>query len=126
MIFILFYFLMFSADGSDDGVGICGFILTGISWLLVLVTLPFSLCVCFKVSIMFLVRNVVISVNRRKVIHFVLHSYHLSFRWCKSTRGLLYFDSVDFLQGDLEAQVNLIKLYHTFRIPAILDRPTYR
>merc|ERR1719225_775591 len=36
-------------DGSDDGVGICGFLLTGISWLLVLVTLPFSLCVCFKV-----------------------------------------------------------------------------
>merc|ERR1719245_2148540 len=29
-----------AADGSDDGVGICGFLLTGISWLLVLVTLP--------------------------------------------------------------------------------------
>ena len=46
------FFKIFSADGSDDGVGICGFLLTGISWLLVLVTLPFSLCVCFKVIIL--------------------------------------------------------------------------
>ena len=40
-----------SAEESEgDGVGICGLLLTGISWLMVLITLPFSLCVCFKVS----------------------------------------------------------------------------
>ena len=40
---------VFSADESDSGVGLCGLLLTMISWGLVLVTLPFSLCVCFKV-----------------------------------------------------------------------------
>ena len=42
--------LVFSADESDSGVGLCGWLLTAISWALVMVTLPFSLCVCFKVS----------------------------------------------------------------------------
>ena len=37
------------ADESDSGVGLCGWLLTAISWALVMVTLPFSLCVCFKV-----------------------------------------------------------------------------
>merc|ERR1719334_50992 len=27
----------------------CGWLLTSISWVLVIITLPFSLCVCFKV-----------------------------------------------------------------------------
>jgi len=36
-------------DESDNGVGLCGWLLTTISWALVMVTLPFSLCVCFKV-----------------------------------------------------------------------------
>ena len=40
---------LFAADESDSGVGLCGWLLTMISWGLVLVTLPFSLCVCFKV-----------------------------------------------------------------------------
>jgi len=38
-----------TADDSDDGIGMCGWILTAISWAMVLATLPFSLCVCFKV-----------------------------------------------------------------------------
>ena len=38
------------ADDTDDGIGICGWILTAISWAMVVATLPFSLCVCFKVS----------------------------------------------------------------------------
>merc|ERR1719273_2991850 len=38
-----------STDDSDNGVGLCGWLLTTISWGLVMVTLPFSLCVCFKV-----------------------------------------------------------------------------
>ena len=44
----LFYSL--SADELDVGIGICGWIMTAVSWLLVLVTLPFSLFFCFKVS----------------------------------------------------------------------------
>ncbi|TRY63261.1 hypothetical protein TCAL_02602, partial [Tigriopus californicus] len=36
-------------DESDSGIGLCGWLLTAISWGLVIVTLPFSLCVCFKV-----------------------------------------------------------------------------
>jgi erythrocyte band 7 integral membrane protein len=38
-----------ASDESDNGVGLCGWLLTTISWGLVMVTLPFSLCVCFKV-----------------------------------------------------------------------------
>jgi erythrocyte band 7 integral membrane protein len=38
-----------TADESDNGIGLCGWLLTAISWALVFVTLPFSLCVCFKV-----------------------------------------------------------------------------
>lgn len=45
-----FLFLCLSAEEPENGVGICGMLLTGISWILVIVTLPFSLCVCFKVS----------------------------------------------------------------------------
>ncbi len=41
-----------SADESDNGIGLCGWLLTAISWALVFVTLPFSLCVCFKVTLM--------------------------------------------------------------------------
>lgn len=41
--------MVIGADESDSGVGLCGLLLTMISWGLVLVTLPFSLCVCFKV-----------------------------------------------------------------------------
>ena len=37
------------ADETESGIGLCGWILTAISWGLVMVTLPFSLCVCFKV-----------------------------------------------------------------------------
>merc|ERR1719393_1097648 len=36
-------------DDPDTGIGMCGWLLTSISWLLVIITLPFSLCVCFKV-----------------------------------------------------------------------------
>jgi hypothetical protein len=40
-----------SADDSNNGIGLCGWVLTAVSWAIVLVTLPFSLCVCFKVGI---------------------------------------------------------------------------
>ena len=44
-----FFLLLFSAEDSDIGLGICGWLLTAFSWAIVIVTLPFSLCVCFKV-----------------------------------------------------------------------------
>merc|ERR1712184_131437 len=34
---------------NEMGIGICGWLLTAFSWAIVIVTLPFSLCVCFKV-----------------------------------------------------------------------------
>merc|ERR1712110_1403821 len=36
-------------DEDDGGIGVCGWLLTSFSMLLVMLTLPFSLCVCFKV-----------------------------------------------------------------------------
>jgi len=38
-----------AAHDNDVGIGICGWLLTAFSWAIVIVTLPFSLCVCFKV-----------------------------------------------------------------------------
>ncbi|XP_023710738.1 band 7 protein AGAP004871 isoform X2 [Cryptotermes secundus] len=37
------------ADESEGDAGVCGTILTALSWALIICTLPFSLCVCFKV-----------------------------------------------------------------------------
>ena len=36
-------------EDVDTGIGLCGWLLTAISWVIVIFTLPFSLCVCFKV-----------------------------------------------------------------------------
>ncbi|XP_073976192.1 band 7 protein AGAP004871 isoform X2 [Rhodnius prolixus] len=42
--------IVIGADDADPGdSGVCGAILTGLSWVLVICTLPFSLFVCFKV-----------------------------------------------------------------------------
>ncbi len=48
LIFRIFH-VSIAEEATAGGVGLCGLLLTGISWLLVIVTLPFSLCVCFKV-----------------------------------------------------------------------------
>ncbi|XP_046657448.1 band 7 protein AGAP004871-like isoform X4 [Daphnia pulicaria] len=40
---------VFGSEDSDTGIGVCGWILTIICWLLVLVTMPFSFFICFKV-----------------------------------------------------------------------------
>nr|XP_053642132.1 band 7 protein AGAP004871-like isoform X2 [Cherax quadricarinatus] len=37
------------ADENDGGIGVIGWILTGLSWVLVIATMPFSFFVCFKV-----------------------------------------------------------------------------
>jgi len=39
----------YDAQENEMGIGICGWLLTAFSWAIVIVTLPFSLCVCFKV-----------------------------------------------------------------------------
>ena len=54
----IFLLLFLSADESDSGIGLCGWLLTAISWGLVAVTLPFSLCVCFKVRHRILLLNI--------------------------------------------------------------------
>jgi hypothetical protein len=41
--------LLVAAEESDGDSGVCGTILTALSWALIICTLPFSLCVCFKV-----------------------------------------------------------------------------
>ena len=49
-----------SGEEPEPGIGMCGWLLTSISWFLVIITLPFSLCVCFKVtwhSVLTLVMN---------------------------------------------------------------------
>ena len=43
------FFSFLPANEGDIGIGICGWLLTAFSWVIVIVTLPFSLCVCFKV-----------------------------------------------------------------------------
>merc|ERR1711988_276374 len=40
---------MLRTQENEMGIGICGWLLTAFSWAIVIVTLPFSLCVCFKV-----------------------------------------------------------------------------
>jgi len=50
MFYNLEKYIVLLADESDSGIGLCGWLLTAISWGLVVVTLPFSLCVCFKVK----------------------------------------------------------------------------
>jgi erythrocyte band 7 integral membrane protein len=39
----------FSAESYDANLGVCGWIMIGMSWLLVLFTLPVSACFCVKV-----------------------------------------------------------------------------
>ncbi|XP_071820932.1 band 7 protein AGAP004871-like isoform X2 [Apostichopus japonicus] len=40
---------LYAAGEPEGGIGVCGWILTGFSWLLVMCTFPLSLCVCIKV-----------------------------------------------------------------------------
>merc|ERR1719458_1801737 len=49
MDYLMDYTMSGGADDGEDGIGLCGWLLTAMSWIIVLVTLPFSLCVCFKV-----------------------------------------------------------------------------
>lgn len=39
----------FSADTEDYGIGICGWLLVALSWLMVALTFPLSICFCLKV-----------------------------------------------------------------------------
>ena len=66
------------AGKVDDGVDFCGWLLTMLSWALVLVTLPFSLCVCFKIvqeyerAVIFCLGRLLKSGTRGPGIFFVL------------------------------------------------------
>jgi len=41
--------MVIGADDTSEGLGFCGWMLTVISWILVILTFPLSLCVCMKV-----------------------------------------------------------------------------
>ena len=71
------------------GIGICGWLLTAFSWAIVIVTLPFSLCVCFKVE-----TTILLLLNQFFVLK-VLKNYH-SYRLSKNTNELSYFDWVGY------------------------------
>jgi len=49
--------LLLSADDNKPGFGFCDWALTGLSWLLVVMTFPMSLCVCMKVLVFAVVTN---------------------------------------------------------------------
>lgn len=48
---------LFSPTASTDSPGLCAFILTFISYLLIVATFPFSLCMCIKVRVSALCRG---------------------------------------------------------------------
>ena len=68
-------FFFFSAHDSDVGIGICGWLLTAFSWAIVIVTLPFSLCVCFKVSQNFFLYTILSFEILRPHVYLVYFSY---------------------------------------------------
>lgn len=63
--------LNISADEVDDGMGICGWVLTALSWCLVIITMPVSLCVCFKVIVVF----VFVMLYQWNTVHFNYKGY---------------------------------------------------
>nr|CAD7403278.1 unnamed protein product [Timema cristinae] len=44
------WFCFVSADESENDSGLIGKILIALSWVMVILTMPFSFCVCFKVN----------------------------------------------------------------------------
>jgi len=84
----------FSAETYDEGMGVCGWILTFLSMLIVLLTFPLSICFCLK------------------VLFFSLFQCHLggtSFgRLCKSTSGPLFSGLADSSAVAQEDQVMLL------------------
>ena len=50
---LLFVFLFFAAD--PEGPGFCAFVLTFMAGMLLVITLPFSLCTCIKVIILVII-----------------------------------------------------------------------
>ena len=93
---VILSLILFTADESDNGVGLCGWLLTTISWGLVMVTLPFSLCVCFKVGIsnynVILQSSIVSSISNKVVLDVFKIFQH---RLYKSMKERLYLDLVD-------------------------------
>ena len=43
------FFLFLVAQDNDVGIGVCGWLLTAFSWAIIIVTVPFSLFLCFHV-----------------------------------------------------------------------------
>ena len=91
---VILSFVSFKADESDNGVGLCGWLLTTISWGLVMVTLPFSLCVCFKVGIFHY--NMILKISIHIYEKIILDVFEIfQHRLYKSMKERLYLDLVD-------------------------------
>ena len=91
-------FVSFTAQENEMGIGICGWLLTAFSWAIVIVTLPFSLCVCSKVE-----TTILLLLNLFFVLK-VLKNYH-SYRLSKNTNELSYFDWVGYQREAQKDQV---------------------
>ncbi len=89
-----------SAEESHSGIGFCGWLLTAISWGLVVVTLPFSLCVCFKVRLSsspFLSHYVPVSRSKKTFAPFL--SRFASASWSEKKHFHLSFLTLRMIQG---------------------------
>lgn len=47
--YLIFFSFFFPEENPDGEAGLCGSILVFLSWVLIILTMPFSLFVCFKV-----------------------------------------------------------------------------
>jgi hypothetical protein len=59
-------------EDTPPSIGLCGWILTGLSLCLVLLTVPFSLFLCFKVHYMVIYWNSTYTVQLLKIKHEVV------------------------------------------------------
>ena len=72
---------------SDTGIGMCGWILFSISWMMVVITLPFSLCVLLKVRMASTIKEyqtlTTCKLHRRVTFFFFKNLLHPSEGICK-------------------------------------------
>lgn len=59
---MLFFLLLVDARNADEGIGTCGWILVGLSYVMFALTFPFSLCVSVKVNENVLLKLIIICI----------------------------------------------------------------
>lgn len=105
--FVRFFFFIFIAEDDTSGEATtCGRILIFLSWVLVVLTMPFSLVVCFKVSLFWLYYN------------YLLGNCGLRFadRFAKTdlSPDKLWFNAMDVVHLYSIAKINFSYLYLRF------------